>query len=139
MLSKTERTVATPQKSRNRHDSTHTRAAGSCAVFASSGTDGARFEQMDTGDLIIIIYMGQPSKEERKIVRKAKIVPRYIIDESKSMMMALIRFESSPIIYELVFDPTRYKKPRKVNIGNAYKVSAGGVHPIMSERLGFKI
>jgi hypothetical protein len=73
------------------------------------GAEGARFEQMDTGDWIIIIYMGQPSKEERKNVRKAKIVTRYIIDESKTMVMALIRFESSPIIYELVFDPTRYK------------------------------
>ena len=73
------------------------------------GTEGARFEQMDTGDWIIIIYMGQPSKEERKIIRKAKVVTRYIIDESKSMVMALIRFKSSPIIYELVFDPTRYK------------------------------
>jgi hypothetical protein len=64
---------------------------------------------MDTGDWIIIIYMRQPSKEERKVIRKAKVVTRYIIDESKSMVMALIRFESSPIIYELVFDPTRYK------------------------------
>ena len=73
------------------------------------GAEGARFEQMDTGDWIIIIYMGQPLKEERKIVRKAKIVTRYLIDESKSMVMALIRFKSSPKIYELVFDPTRYK------------------------------
>jgi hypothetical protein len=73
------------------------------------GAEGARFEQMDTGDWIIIIYMGQPTKEERKIVRKAKVVTRYLIDESKTMVMALIRFESSAIIYELVFDPTRYK------------------------------
>ena len=73
------------------------------------GAEGARFEQMDTGDWIIIIYMGQPSKEERKIVRKAKIMTRYLIDESKTMVIALIRFESSPMIYELVFDPTRYK------------------------------
>jgi hypothetical protein len=73
------------------------------------GAEGARFEQMDTGDWIIIIYMGQPSKEEKKIVRKAKVVTRHLIDESKTMVMALIRFESSPIIYELVFDPTRYK------------------------------
>jgi hypothetical protein len=73
------------------------------------GTEGARFEQMDTGDWIIIIYIGQPSKEERKIIRKAKVVTRYLIDESKTMVMAFIRFESSPIIYELVFDPTRDK------------------------------
>ena len=25
------------------------------------------------------------------------------------MVMALVRFESSPLIYELVFDPTRYE------------------------------
>jgi len=53
--------------------------------------------------------MRGPSKEERKILRKAKILTRYIIDESKTMVMAFIRFESSPLIYELVFDPTRYK------------------------------
>ncbi len=85
------------------------RAAGSSTISAYSGTEGARFEQLDTGEWFIIIYMGQPSKEERKIVRKAKILTRYLIDESKTMVMALIRFESSPIIYELVFDPTRYK------------------------------
>ena len=75
---------------------------------------------MDTGDWLIIIYMGQPSKEERKIIRKANVVTRHLIDESKTMVMALIRFEFTGIIYELVFDPTRYKKPRKVNVGNAY-------------------
>ena len=73
------------------------------------GAEGARFEQMDTGEWIIIIYMGQASKEERKIIRKAKILTRYLIDESRSMVMALIRFGTSPIIYELVFDPTRYQ------------------------------
>lgn len=73
------------------------------------GAEGARFEQLDTGEWFIIIYMGEPSKEERKIVRKAKILTRYLIDESETMVMALIRFESSQIIYELVFDPTRYK------------------------------
>jgi hypothetical protein len=73
------------------------------------GAEGARFEQLDTGEWFIIIYMSQPSKEERKIVRKAKILTRYIIDESKTMVMALIRFDSSQIIYELIFDPTRYR------------------------------
>jgi hypothetical protein len=73
------------------------------------GAEGARFEQLDTGEWFLIIYMGQPSKEERKIVRKAKILTRYIIDESKTMVMALIRFDTAPIIYELIFDPTRYK------------------------------
>lgn len=72
------------------------------------GAEGARFEQLDTGEWFLIIYMGRPSKEERKIVRKAKIVTRYLIDESDTMVMALIRFQSSPIIFELVFDPTRY-------------------------------
>ena len=73
------------------------------------GTEGARFEQLDTGEWFIIIYIGQPSKEEKKILRKAKILTRYLIDESNTMVMALIRFQSSPIIYELVFDPTRYQ------------------------------
>ena len=73
------------------------------------GAEGARFEQLDTGKWFIIIYMGQPSKEEKKTVRRAKIQTRYVIDETKTMVMALIRFESSPQIYELVFDPTRYK------------------------------
>jgi len=73
------------------------------------GAEGARFEQLYPGDWFLIIYMGQPSKEERKIVRKAKILTRYLIDESKTMVMAFIRFEASPLIYELVFDPTRYK------------------------------
>ena len=73
------------------------------------GAEGARFEQLDSGEWFIIIYMGQPSKEEKKIVRKAKILTRYLIDESKTMVMAFIRFESSPLIYELVFDPTHYK------------------------------
>lgn len=75
----------------------------------ATGTEGARFEQLESGEWIIIIYMAQPSKEERKIIRKARIQTRYIRDESKTMVMALIRFESSPIIYELVFDPTRYQ------------------------------
>ncbi len=39
-------------------------------------TEGARFEQLDTGEWFIIIYMGEPSKEERKILRKAKILTR---------------------------------------------------------------
>jgi hypothetical protein len=73
------------------------------------GAEGARFEQMDTGEWIIVIYMGQAPKEERKIVRKAKILTRYLIAESNTMVMALIRFGTSPIIYELVFDPTRYQ------------------------------
>ena len=73
-----------------------------------AGAEGAGFEQMDTGEWFII-YMGEPSKEERKIVRKAKILTRYLIDESNTMVMALIRFQSSPIIYELVFDPTKYR------------------------------
>jgi hypothetical protein len=73
------------------------------------GTEGARFEQLDTGEWFIIIYMGQPTKEERKIIRKARVLTRYIIDESETMVMALIRFESSEMIYELIFDPTRYK------------------------------
>lgn len=73
------------------------------------GLEGARFEQLDTGEWFIIIYMSQPSKEERRIVRKAKILARYLIDETKTMVLALIRFATSPIIYELVFDPTRYK------------------------------
>jgi hypothetical protein len=53
--------------------------------------------------------MGRHSEEERKIVRKAKILTRYLIDETKTMVMALIRFQSSPIICELVFDPTKYQ------------------------------
>jgi hypothetical protein len=69
----------------------------------------ATSDQMNTEDWVIIICMGQSSKEERKIGRKAKVVTRYIIDESKTMVMALIRFESSLIINELVFNPTRYK------------------------------
>jgi hypothetical protein len=73
------------------------------------GTERGRSEQLDTGEWFIIIYMGQPSKEEIKIIRKAKILTRYLIDDSKTMLMVLIRFESSSIIYELVFDPTRYK------------------------------
>ena len=72
------------------------------------GVEGARFEQLDTGEWFIIIYMGRPTKEERKIVRKARVLSRYIMDESKTMVMALIRFESSDIIYELIFDPIRY-------------------------------
>jgi hypothetical protein len=79
------------------------------AVLSSPGTEGGRLEQLDTGEWFIIIYMGQPSREEIKIVRRAKILTRYLIDDSKTMVMALIRFKSSPIIYELVFDPTRYK------------------------------
>jgi hypothetical protein len=73
------------------------------------GAEGARFEQLDTGEWFIIIYMSQPTKEERKIVRKARILTRHIIDEKKTMVMALIRFDSSQIIYELIFDPTRYR------------------------------
>jgi len=73
------------------------------------GTEGARFEQLDSGESFIIICMTSPSKEETKIIRKAKILARYLIDESQTMVMALIRFEYSPIIYELVFDPTRYR------------------------------
>ena len=45
------------------------------------GVEGARFEQMDTGEWIII-YRGQLSKEERKIIRKAKVLTRYLIDEN---------------------------------------------------------
>jgi hypothetical protein len=73
------------------------------------GAEGARFEQLDTGEWFLIIYMSQPTKEERKIVRKARVLSRYFIGETKTMAMALIRFESSDIIYELIFDPTRYK------------------------------
>jgi len=73
------------------------------------GAEGARFEQLNSAEWFLVIYMGSPSKEERKIIRKAKILTRYLIDESQTMVMAFIRFESSSLIYELVFDPTRYK------------------------------
>jgi len=52
-------------------------------------------------------WRGRPNREERSY--GGKILTRYLIDESKTMVMPLITVRSSPIIYELVFDPTRYK------------------------------
>jgi hypothetical protein len=42
------------------------------------GAEGARVEQFDTGEWFLIIYVGQRSKEEREIVRKARILSRYL-------------------------------------------------------------
>jgi hypothetical protein len=77
--------------------------------WPSSGGDGARFEQGPEGDWFILMYAESPTKEERRLVRKAKILSRYIADESGSMVLAMIRFKGSELAYELVHDPTKYK------------------------------
>lgn len=77
--------------------------------WPASVTDGGRFEQGKEGDWFIIMYMTQPSKEERKVVRKAKILSRYLIDDTGAMVLALIRFKGSALIFELVHDPTKYQ------------------------------
>ncbi len=76
--------------------------------WPTTSVDGARFEQGAEGDWFIVMYMRDPSKEERQFVRKAEILTRYLTDESGAMVLAMIRFKGSPLIYELVYDPTKY-------------------------------
>jgi hypothetical protein len=76
--------------------------------WPSTGEDGAKFEQGSEGDWFIVFYMDAPSKEERRLVRKAKILTRYLTDDAGSMVFAMIRFKGSELAYELVHDPTKY-------------------------------
>jgi hypothetical protein len=57
------------------------------------GAEGARFEQLDTGEWFLIICMGEPSKEERKIVRKSKVLTR--ISSTRAKPWSWLSYASS--------------------------------------------
>lgn len=75
--------------------------------------DGGHFEADQNGFLFLIYLSGMKAKEKRSF--KSDVVrARTIRDEDK--LLTLIRFGSSPLIFELSFDPTLYKDERAYDL-----------------------
>lgn len=63
-----------------------------------------------TGGFFIVLGLPRMEKEEKEDLRTGKIAVRII--EEDGMLLTLIRFGSSSLIFELPFDPIRYKDNR---------------------------
>lgn len=72
------------------------------------GRDGAVFESLEEGyGFAFVVYLSNMKEEERNLLWSAKISVR-MIQETDSFTLALLRFGNSPMIFEVVFDPTLY-------------------------------
>lgn len=76
------------------------------------GFEGAIFEAAD--GFTLILGMPSLSQKERETLRKAKISVRTI--EQDGLLLTLIRFGGTPIIFELNFDPTLYEDNRLTDL-----------------------
>lgn len=64
----------------------------------------------------LLIYLSGMNENERKLLSKAKIATKVL--ESQEMLLSLIRFGDSPLIFELPFDPTLYADGRAIKLIN---------------------
>lgn len=77
--------------------------------------DGGILEASPDG-FWLLIYLSGISGKERKLLAEAKISVRLL--ESREMVLSLIRFGDSPLIFELPFDPTLYADDRAITLIN---------------------
>jgi hypothetical protein len=74
------------------------------------------FEALPDGSgYALNIYMADMLEEEAKIIASSPVVARVMTD-SPSLMLPIIRFGSSPLIFEIIFDPTIYKDNRSMQL-----------------------
>lgn len=77
--------------------------------------DGCYFEALeDNQGFFMTIYLGGMDQEEKTILGNQDIQARMIQDGNK--ILGLIRYEDSPLIFEMSFDPTLYKDKRAMQI-----------------------
>jgi len=79
------------------------------------GQNGCVFEQMQGGGVALIVYLDNMTIQEQLVLKHAKISVR-VIREDKDLLLTMIRYDGSPLIFEMSFDPTLYKnKPEQYN------------------------
>jgi hypothetical protein len=61
------------------------------------------------------IYLSDMLPEEASLISSAPISVR-VMKETKSFMLPLIRFGNSPLLFELIFDPTIYEDDRSMQL-----------------------
>lgn len=80
---------------------------------AKPNFDGGYFEADENGFLFLLYIQGITAKEKRSLKNEI-IRVRTIREDNKLLMM--IRFGTSPIIFELSFDPTLYRDGRAYDL-----------------------
>jgi hypothetical protein len=70
--------------------------------------NGIKIEQEFNGSFWIANYLMNVTNEEDEIISNNKIIAKYIIDNTDSMLLTFIGYEGSDIIHEIIFDPTLY-------------------------------
>jgi len=91
-----------------------------------AGQDGAIFEALHGGGFALIIYLSNMNNKEKELLRKGKIQVR-VIRETDYFVLTLVRFASSPLIFEIVFDPLLYKDEREDQLGDSNIVYIVGI------------
>ncbi|MNV33419.1 hypothetical protein D3C71_1247860 [compost metagenome] len=82
------------------------------------GTDSAMiFEALeDNNGYMVNIYMKDMTPQEVNLIGNAPIAVR-VMRDSPLLFMPIIRFGSSPLMFEVIFDPTLYKDKRALQLG----------------------
>jgi len=75
--------------------------------------DGGIFEADQNGFLFLIYLSGMTAKERNTL--KNEIIQSRIIKE-ENRLLTLIRFGTSPLIFEMMFDPNRYDDNRAYDL-----------------------
>ncbi len=74
--------------------------------WPSASWDGAKMHQGADGGWFIFYYLNGVSRTEAMAHRKAQIQTAFIRDDTRTMLLTLVRFEGPDLIYELGYDPT---------------------------------
>jgi hypothetical protein len=80
-----------------------------------SFTDGGYFEALEeNAGFIMTVYLAGMDEAEKMILESENIQARIVKDGNK--ILGLIRYDDSPLIFEMSFDPTLYKDKRAMQI-----------------------
>lgn len=90
------------------------------------GRNGVAFEQFLYSGFGLIIFLSNMTKGEEIILRERKIIVK-IIQETDYLVLPLLKFENSTMMFELVFDPLLYEDERKDYLTNSSKVNLIGI------------
>jgi hypothetical protein len=77
--------------------------------------DGCYFEALEDNEgFFLTVYLGGMDEKEKEILESREIQAKMIKEGNK--VLGLIRYEDSPLIFEMSFDPTLYKDKRAMQI-----------------------
>ncbi len=90
--------------------------------------DSCIMEVMNDGTFMLVIFLRGMSNIERELLRKGTINTRII--ENGNLILPLVRFNNSDLIFEINFNPFLYKDERKILAGKSNMVNIIGIELI---------